>query len=465
MVKEQYRKEMEQVKLNDEQMARLVEMMAAPPVQKVRHVGRTILAAAVLAALLSVAALAVSPTLRQTLESLLGDFAPYSQAVEGVSVEDQGIRVSVVKAIADEAGGSVYLEFQDITGDRLTEGTVIPDMYPISYDPETHTLLAEYKWREYFGQINEDGSITIPIHKIQGGEYFEGIQLPQELLDADNVLNTEIASEAYSHGSDDKRVVLAPEQTPRKLDGADNITLSSMGFDEDGLLHIQIKIADDFVKYISSESHYYFVDLSTLHPHLKDQYQEGIFALNGLDYQLRDGRYLDFVVRSQVVSGFEDMSWGDYLPKEAYQDAPVLLEGWIATREQVEGDWTLTFPLHFQPSQTVAVGQEVNTKCVESADFSVMSTTLKITRPTGQYYAGLPGLPLTVYRTDGTHITVADSRCVHPWTEEEPWVLDRWEYAEPFAPDEVAAFSLGYWYIPLQKGRALPGYWLTELPD
>ena len=317
MVKEQYRKEMEQVKLNDEQMARLVEMMAAPPVQKVRHVGRTVLAAAVLAALLSAAALAVSPTLRQTLESLLGDFAPYSQAVEGVSVEDQGIRVSVVKAIADEAGGSVYLEFQDITGDRLTEGTVIPDMYPISYDPETHTLLAEYKWREYFGQINEDGSITIPIHKIQGGEYFEGIQLPQELLDADNVLNTEIASEAYSHGSDDKRVVLAPEQTPRKLDGADNITLSSMGFDEDGLLHIQIKIADDFVKYISSESHYYFVDLSTLHPHLKDQYQEGIFALNGLDYQLRDGRYLDFVVRSQVVSGFEDMSWGDYLPKEA----------------------------------------------------------------------------------------------------------------------------------------------------
>ena len=66
MVKEQYRKELEQVKLNDEQMARLVEMMAAPPVQKVRHVGRTILAAAVLAALLSVAALAVSPTLRQT---------------------------------------------------------------------------------------------------------------------------------------------------------------------------------------------------------------------------------------------------------------------------------------------------------------------------------------------------------------------------------------------------------------
>ena len=113
----------------------------------------------------------------------------------------------------------------------------------------------------------------------------------------------------------------------------------------------------------------------------------------------------------------------------------------------------------------MAVGQEVNTKCVESADFSVMSATLKITRPTGQYYAGLPGLPLTVYRTDGTHITVADSRCVHPWTEEEPWVLDRWEYAEPFAPDEVAAFSLGYWYIPLQEGRALPGYWLTELPD
>ena len=46
--------------------------------------------------------------------------------------------------------------------------------------------------------------------------------------------------------------------------------------------------------------------------------------------------------------------------------------------------------------------------------------------------------------------------------QEEPWVLDRWEYAEPFAPDEVAAFSLGYWYIPLQEGRALPGYWLTE---
>lgn len=460
MVREQYRKELEQVKLNEEQMAHLVDLMTAPSVRRTRRAGRIVLVAAVLTAVLSVAALAVSPTLRQTLEDLLGGFAPYSQEVEGVSVEDQGIRVSVVKALGDESGGTAYFEIQDLTGDRLTQDTkILSYVRSDVYDPEKRTLLAEFTWNQNYGQLNEDGTITVPICEIWGGKRFSGVPLPTELLEPDNVLKTMTAPEETSRGSDDDRIVLVPEQTPRKLEGMEEFSLSSMGFDEKGLLHIQIKVAEGWENQVPDSA--FYPDIVDLHTLLENA---GLINLLGQTHRLENDRYLDFTLMPAVGFNEEDNFGFLYLPKESYQGLTLTLAGWIGARDRVEGDWTLTFPFEPLPARTAEVNQEVNTKRIETATYSARSITLRLVL-TNDRRGDLVCLPLTVYLSDGTHVTVERGRSTHSYRDKEPYYLDTWTFPEPIDPAAVTAFSIGYWYIPLQGDLAQPGHWLTQLPD
>lgn len=415
---------------------------------------RTVLLAAALCALCAVSALALSPGLRETLAAALGGFEPYSQTVEGATVTDQGIQVTVVAALADESGGTVYLEIHDLTGDILTESTFIGRgdscaVESVAYDPETHTLLAEQTRRGDFR--DEDGNLTLTIDNVWGGLEFAGIPLPTELLEPDNVLETVQAPEECSHGTLDDRVVLAPEQTPMELEGTDLFRLSSMGFDEQGRLHIQIRVEDG---YEVPEWEWYpdvlFADLPE------------VVVKNGQVYYLEDGRYVDF-----RVSFYADYLGETYIPKEAFQGLELTLEGWIATRERLEGDWSLTFPLETLPARTASIGQLVNGKLVESVSLSAMSATLAVSLPEGERQGDLQFLPLTVYLADGTCFTVERGRSVQDYDdkEEEPWYLDRWQFPVPVDPEDVTAIAIAYWCIPLNAdGTAGEGYWLSELP-
>ena len=51
MFRETYRKEMDQMLLNEQQKERLTELMTSTPVRRTRHVGRTALIAAAVCAL------------------------------------------------------------------------------------------------------------------------------------------------------------------------------------------------------------------------------------------------------------------------------------------------------------------------------------------------------------------------------------------------------------------------------
>lgn len=417
---------------------------------------RTVLLAAALCAVCAVSALALSPGLRETLTAALGGFEPYSQTVEGASVTDQGIQVTVVAALADESGGTVYLEIQDLTGDILTESTFIGredsrTVEQLAYDPETHTILARQTRQGDFR--DEDGNLTIAIDNIWGGQEFAGIPLPAELLESDNVLETMQAPEdPNTIWLGDDRLVLVPEQTPMELEGTDLFRLSSMGFDEQGRLHIQIRVADGYeVPEWEWYPDVFFADLPAA------------VVKNGQVYYLEDGRYVDF-----RVSIYADYVGETYIPKEAFQGLELTLEGWIATRERLEGDWSLTFPLETLPERAVSIGQLVNGKLVESVSLSAMSATLAVSLPEGERQGDLQFLPLTVYLADGTCFTMERGRSVQDYDdkEEEPWYLDRWQFSAPVDPESVTAIAIGYWCIPLNgDGTAGEGYWLSELPE
>jgi len=80
-----------------------------------------ILLAAALAAALSVSAYAISPTMQETLQRLLGGLYGQNQTITDVVSECDGIEVRPVYALADQNFLRIYLEVQDTTGDRLSE--------------------------------------------------------------------------------------------------------------------------------------------------------------------------------------------------------------------------------------------------------------------------------------------------------------------------------------------------------
>lgn len=429
----------------------LAELKGEKDMKKRQWTLRTTLIAAALCAALAVTALAASPTLRDALEGLLGGFGGYAQTVNGVTVTDQGIQITVVKAIADENNGKYYLEVKDLTGDRLTADTHMNFVaYSAAYDPEKRTLLAEGALgSEARGPRNEDGTATITINEVWGGENFEGVPLPVELLEPDNVLKAFRLPEEHSRGTDDDRVALVPEQTPMELEGAVGFTLSSMGFDEKGRLHIQIKVMDGYE--VPEWEFYPGIEIWSVGP------SDGVRNAVNYHFTYKGNRYVDY-----RMNFYTDMIAEEYLPKEIYQGKELNLEGWIGTKERIEGDWELTFPLNILPERTVTVGQTISGKPVETLTLTAMSAALDLRLPENEKRGDLSVFPLSVYLADGSHMTIERGRSnVY---DEEGYYQDCWTYPDPVEPEQVTAISVGYWYIPLEGGRALPGRWLTELP-
>lgn len=158
---EEYRKEMDDVKLSEQQKEQLAALMAAQPVRTARRAGRTFLVAAAVCALCAVSALALSPTLRQMLEAAQGSYTQYAAPVESSAVQD-GIEIRVISALADHTMIKVYAEVRDLEGKRLSGdmdmvGLVQPETFAqgigissctnsgrcIGYDSETGTALLE----------------------------------------------------------------------------------------------------------------------------------------------------------------------------------------------------------------------------------------------------------------------------------------------------------------------------------
>ena len=95
MFEEEYRKEMEAVGPDREQMERLLAAMEQKG-RRPRPLRRTILLVAAACAAMVMTVVASAPTLRDTLEEFLGGFAPYAQPVEAAACTANGIEIKAV---------------------------------------------------------------------------------------------------------------------------------------------------------------------------------------------------------------------------------------------------------------------------------------------------------------------------------------------------------------------------------
>ena len=183
---EEYRKEMDDVKLSEQQKEQLTALMAAQPVRTARRAGRTFLVAAAVCALCAVSALALSPTLRQMLEAAQGNYTQYAVPVEACVVKN-GIEIRIISALADNTKVVVYAEARDLEGNRLSGemevvGVVQPETIAqdigisscthwaqcVGYDTETGTALLEFTT---WGLIpGEDTQLELEVVCMAAGE-------------------------------------------------------------------------------------------------------------------------------------------------------------------------------------------------------------------------------------------------------------------------------------------------------
>lgn len=249
--------------------ARRAEILRSiePRHTRLRWTAARILLAAMLAVLLTFSALAATvPALREALKNVLGGFAEQSQPITGITVEDNGIEIRPVAALSSSNLVRVWVEVQDKTGDRLSEDMRIGGWldyerdetapvvnswtggaHVVHYDEDSRTALIEI---DNIGRPIADGTeVNVSFSSFQpSARAEETVDFPREMLSDTGLKNLPKEDVSWTIY---EILPLVPEQTPHELEGTNHARLSSVGFGEDGKLHIQTVFTDHALVRIS----------------------------------------------------------------------------------------------------------------------------------------------------------------------------------------------------------------------
>lgn len=444
MIEQGYRRDMEQITLAPEQMAEIAQAMAREKARprRGRRVGRAVLLAAALCLLLSVSALALSPTLRERLAQAMGSFGPYSQRIESVSTVDQGYEIRVLSAVTDRYRTKIYLQVTDLTGTRLVDqcteltagmerggGKTMLLGQCVDYDPETHTALFElHNFQEEPSGLQEDILLTVYAIQPQHYEFTSEQPLPKELVSPQPLASITL---------EDGQVALAPGQTVAQLEGVEQGELSSMGFAADGSFQVLFRLPEGALL----EDSYLLTNLWLDGEVLRRETDEIHYTMDGAAYA---GISFPDVPPDNLDRLELDRAYGT-----------VELCGWT------EGNWTIPFPVEnlsglIELTLTGAVGTHD------------LPTTLALTPLgailNGSYDVGWRGYQdFAIVYDDGTRMTGVQTRNGR-MTPGGLCRLGNWDFSQPVELDRVTALELGEWYISLAGEDAGTVYPMDSRP-
>lgn len=428
---------------------RMAQTLSKLP-EKKRTVPRRLagrIAAVAAAALLVTSAVAASPTLQDVLESFMGEFLPYGQPLEeGVSVTDQGVTVRLVSAMADQGMARVIVEVSGDLGGTLPLGKngVLASIFwaqeegsaggsvgkteCIAVDPEQGTCLVESRlWSDgIHGGRNMEFQIwkLFPNQKEASGSYFEeGI----DLSGAAEASCLELEGET----------VLKPGQGSRALPGMEDITISAVGYDSEGALHVQYQMPEGTIPEecrVVSTLYQRGGDGSVLRAHGMEQGEQQTFWAFALDGTV----YVDqkFTMATEDRDG-----WSLASVILTYSDAPHL-----------EGDWTLEFEVPALPERTIQLGGE--TAWSETTRVEGLTLTPWSVRLTGFAQQTLnEDVPCFAILQDGSRVEAHGVTFYHidftgRW-EEERTSVGFWEFDAPVETSEITAVEIGGRHIAL----------------
>lgn len=120
-MKREYQEVMDMIQMPKDCEARILAALEENKKRLPRRVGRVLLTAAVIFAMLT-SAVALSSQLREYIFGAAGPFAPYVRPAESRVVTEDGYELRVDSVIADHYLIVGYLEIKDLEGNRLQEG-------------------------------------------------------------------------------------------------------------------------------------------------------------------------------------------------------------------------------------------------------------------------------------------------------------------------------------------------------
>ena len=426
--------------------ARRTEILRSiePRHTQLRWTAARILLAATLAVLLTFSALAATvPALREALKNVLGGFTEQSQPITGITVEDNGIEIRPVAALSSSNLVRVWVEVQDKTGDRLSEDMRVngwldyeqDETAPVAnswtggahvvyYDKDSRTALIEI---DNIGRPIADGTeVNVSFSSFQpSARAEETVDFPREMLSVTGLKNLpkeDVSWMIY------EILPLVPEQTPHELEGTNHARLSSVGFGEDGKLHIQTVFADH-------ADHW-----SGFHSDATDSRDpDAIPMLGGHSFQYNGTWYYE-AVYDITPDDLPYLTFGD-LTRDYYVNAAV------------EGVWHFTIAVEtaneviYHPNVQVggALVEEIRVSEIGVSARSASEGTILGHRPTYAMTKGGEKLYLTDNCIDGGW-GVDDMND----PSSSGHAHDQWMFDEPLDPSEIVLLNFDGVDVPLQ---------------
>lgn len=447
MLKDQYRREMDQIVWTREQEQRLREKMEEASGKSRQMARRFILIPAICAALL-VGALAAGSVLWQKLQTAQGPFAGIAQTVEGATCTDEGIEVQVLSALADEVRSKVYFTVRDVEGDRLDEAltlkkgergdVTVGSAELLAYDPESRTALFSTETRN---DLNETTGETVSLHisgmSTQYGYLEEGSAscagVSQEILDSrpldasDRVVLKTDDLEGNTPVQPEKTVVLAPGQTPGALEGTTDMSVSSMGFASDGCFHVRLTYREGVE------------DSSTLEG-------GGFYAFLELEEETeREWAFIMVRTADGVDVCFPDVRVGEGRKPERV----VFYGTYQRPGMTLKGDWEVSFQMERQSSRVLdwtgtLAGRQIREVCISPLTVTMKSNDIGGFSSTSIYAVLEDGTLIEGKKDVGSYSNVSQSPTGEAWQ-----AYNTWSFVRPVSLEEIVALRLLEEEIPV----------------
>lgn len=468
-MKNRYRCEMDRLMPREEKLEELYAMMEGETdMKQVKWIGcRAVAVALVCFMLIATAAATAVPAIWQALTGNLGAFAPYAQNVRGAACQDQGVKVRVLSALADDQQVRFYLSVQDVEGDRLSEcltlegemtsgvevsqdGTVSVfskrGMFKlISYDPESRTALFSAD-TTYFEDARPSGDAQLsltgmttqnatidkafPLASVAGGELRSR---PIGETDQTIFSPSDVSGLGYTDAVlPGKQVVLAPDQNPMPLEGTDDMWISSMGFASDGCFHIRLGFADG----ISVLKRAGFARV------LCCLQQDGINSEEGS------------TVRQTLVPGGMDILFPLFHEEdlELLRSSSLGIFGdYMRPGLHIEGSWNIDFQVEYFPSTVLDWTGELANRQVTKVTLSPLTVTMN-SNDSGLFST----TTLYAVKQDGSTVAAKpgtgsyDNIAYKTGASEPVWnAYNAWRFEEPVDTEEIVGLSLLDEVIPV----------------
>lgn len=417
MFQKDYRREMEDLGPGPGELERLYALVdgkeRSAQMRGTRRVGRGAAAAIVACALLAATALAAGPGIWEAIQNKLGPFAPYAAPAAGTAT-DQGIEVALAGSISDRYTSRVYFTATDPAG-RLNGSTRVSARLEgamtgiaggfgcqiLSYDEAERQALIEVT----ADGLDTDAPVTLEVTGFDPGyRYLTGIHLqpPQEA----DTLQTAV-TEAGA-------VVLLPGQTPQAYPECEGISLSSMGFDGDGIFHVRIAFEEGY----STDG--------------------GLLALPESKSQPNTALYQEDCVRTPVEGGIDYRF--PHLTADRLEDVAYIgLYGFYrGPEEKIVGSWSLPVTLEQAEELDIPLDRRLGNFQVSRVKISPLTMAVFHTRAAGE--PNFLSRAQIVLKDGGQAALGSGMASVLPEGENRCYFL--WEFPEPLELEDIASIWL-----------------------